>query len=161
MDTDNTTQSTQSTPTTEMLDSLLTPPTENEPAQQQETPVQGQQQSLEDARRAELDAGLNELVEDGWTIEEIQALVLDEQMRKDIAAGKSLMRAVNAYERRQKKAQAEKSAPAAKHGAPNLRNATTAGSGQRNTIAEMSDEDFAKYYEKTKSEALAGKKIRL
>lgn len=156
MNTDNTTQS---APTSEMLDSLLTPPAENEPDQKQETPAQGQQQSPEDARRAELDAGLNELVEDGWTIEEIQALVLDERMRKDIAAGKSLMRAVNAYERRQKKA--EQSAPAAKHGAPNLRSATTAGSGQRNTIAEMSDEDFAKYYEKTKSEALAGKKIRL
>ena len=149
----------QGTPTADMLDSLLTPPAENEPAQQEQEPAQEeQQQSQEDARRAELDAALNELIEDGWSVDELQALVLDEQVRKDIAAGKSLMRSVNAYARRQK---ADKPAPSTKHGAPGLRNATTAGSGQRNTIAEMSDEDFAKYYEKTKSQALAGEKIRL
>lgn len=159
MDNDTTTNTTPGTTTSEMVDNLLTPPAENnEPAAQQDEPAQDTQ-SAEDAQRAALDAGLNELLEDGWTVEEIQALVLDEQLRKDIAAGKSLMRAVNAYERRQKKAE---SAPAAgKHGTPNLRSATTAGSGQRNTIADMSDEEFNKYYEKTKSEALAGKKIRL
>ena len=148
---------TQGTSTSEMLDSLLAQPAENE-QEQQETPAQDEQQSPEDARRAELDAALNELLEDGWSVDELQALVLDDQVRKDITAGKSLMRAVNAYARRQK---AEKPASAAKHGTPGLRNATTAGSGQRNTIAEMSDEDFAKYYEKTKSQALAGEKIRL
>lgn len=155
METDTTVQG---TPTSEMLDSLLDAPAETEDAVQQEEPAQEEQQTTEDARRAELDAALNELLEDGWSVDELQALVLDEQVRKDIAAGKSLMRSVNAYERRKK---TEKSTPAAKHGAPGLRNATTAGSGQRNTIAEMSDDDFNKYYEKTKSEALAGKKIRL
>lgn len=158
MDNDTTVQS---TPTSEMVDSLLTPPAENEPAQQQEQEPAQETQQQEDPRRAELDAALTELQEDGWSVEELQALVLDEQLRKDVAAGKSLMRAVNAYERRQKKAQAENPPAAGKHGAPTLRSATTAGSGQRNTIAEMSDKEFNEYYEKTKSEALAGKKIRL
>lgn len=160
MDNDNT--SVQTETTSGLVDSLLTQPTEQEAVQdepeQQETTAQ-EEQSPEEARKAELNAGLNELLEDGWTVEELQALVLDDQIRKDINAGKSLMRAVNAYERRQRKSQ---STPApAKHGAPSLRSATTAGSGQRNTIADMSDEEFNKYYEKTKSEALAGKKIRL
>ena len=157
MDNDNTTVQTEGTPDTSgMVNTLLTEPQQPE---QQDQPAQEDQQSPEDARKGELNAGLNELLEDGWSVEELQALVLDEQVRKDINAGKSLMRAVNAYERRQKKA--APSAASAKHGTPNLRSATTAGSGQRNTIAEMSDEDFAKYYEKTKSDALAGKKIRL
>lgn len=157
MDNDNTIVQNENTPNTAgMVDTLLAEPEQHE---QQEAPAQEEQQSPEDVRKGELNAGLNELLEDGWSVEELQELVLDEQVRKDINAGKSLMRAVNAYERRQKKA--APSAASAKHGTPNLRSATTAGSGQRNTIAEMSDEDFAKYYEKTKSDALAGKKIRL
>ena len=154
MGTDNTTVQTEGT--SGLVDTLLTQPEQTE--QQQEEQQQEQQTSPEDARKAELDAALNELLEDGWTVDELQALVLDDKLREDIQNGKSLMRAVNAYERRQK---AAKEAPATKRGTPGLRSATTAGSGQRNTIAEMSDADFAKYYEKTKSEALAGKKIRL
>ena len=148
--------------TTGLVDTLLNPtesPAQQEQQESEQQEQQTEQQSPEDARKAELDAALNELLEDGWSIDELQALVLDEKLREDIQNGKSLMRAVNAYARRQKEANP---APATnKRGTPGLRSSTAAGSGQRNTIAEMSDEEFNKYYEKTKSEALAGKKIRL
>ena len=151
MDNDTTTVQAEVTP--EMVDSLL------EPAQQEpEQPAQEPEQPAEDPRKSELNAALNELIEDGWTVDELQALILDEKVRADIAAGKSLMRAVNAYERRQKAAAA--TAPA-KKGVPNVRAASAANTMDVNRFADMTDEEFAKHYEKTKSDALAGKKIRL
>ena len=150
MDTDNTTVQAEVTP--EMVDSLLTEPAQQEPEQ----PVQ--EPSAEDVRKNDLNAGLNELLEDGWTVDELQALVLDDQVRADIKAGKSLMRAVNAYERRQKNAAA--SAPA-KKGVPSVRSASAANNMDVNRVAEMSDAEFAKFYKKSKSDALAGVKIRL
>lgn len=151
MDTDNTTVQAEVTP--EMIDGLLTEPAKQEPEQpaQEQTPA-------EDPRRNELSAALNELLEDGWTVPEIEALVADEQIRADLAAGKSLMRAVNAYERRQKAAAA---AAPAKKGVPSVRSASAANTMDVNRFADMTDEEFAKHYEKTKSDALAGKKIRL
>lgn len=135
-------------------ETLLTeqPAAEEQQEQQVEEPAQ------ENERQNELSAGLNELFEDGWTVEELEKLVLDEQLRADIQAGKNLMRAVNAYTRRQK----TEAAPAAgaKRAVPTVRTASNSGAAEHNKFEDMSDKEFDAFYKQAMDDSLAGKKRR-
>lgn len=126
-----------------------------EPATQE--PETKKEPTAGEARKAELSTGLNELLEDGYTVEEIEAICKDEDVRADIRAGKNLMRAVNAYERRQK---AQESA-SAKRGVPTVTKASAAGLKDRSRIENMSDKEFAEFSRRATEAAMSGKKVKM
>lgn len=131
---------------------------------EQEQPQQEEQQTEEltpeEARKAELSAGLNSLLEDEWTQEEILAFSQDALVREDIQKnGKTVRQAARAYLRRQATVQEEPKP--AKRGVPVVRNASNSGSAGRDQIAEMSDKEFEAFYKQAMSDSLAGKKRRL
>lgn len=126
-----------------------------EPAAQE--PETKKEPTAGEARKADLSAGLNELLEDGYTVEEIEAICKDENVRADIRAGKNLMRAVNAYERRQK---TRESAPT-KRGVPTVTKASAAGLKDRSRIENMSDKEFAEFSRRATEAAMSGKKVKM
>lgn len=109
------------------------------------------------SRKAELEAALNELAEDGWTREEIKELCQDEQVKADVRAGKSLMRAANAWERRQK----QQSAASGKRSVPTVTAAAAAGVKDRNRIEDMSDKEFEEFSRRATQAAMSGKKVKI
>lgn len=125
-----------------------------EPAAQEPEPEK--EPTPEEARKAELSAGLNELLEDGYTVEEIEAICKDEKVRADIRAGKNLMRAVNAYERRQKAQE-----PPVKRGVPTVTKASAAGLKDRNRIEDMNDKEFDEFSRRMTEAAMSGKKVKI
>lgn len=138
------------------VDNLLT---ENTEAPEAET--QNEEVSPEEARKAELNSGLNTLIEDGWSSEEILEFSQDPTVREDIQKnGKTVRQAARAFLRRL--AAADKAeAKSVKHGVPTVKTASGNGAGGRDQIAEMSDADFDKFYKQAMSDSLAGKKRRL
>lgn len=144
-------------------DALIDGLTAEEPAKQEEPDAQEPEtkepeQTPEEARKAELSAGLNELLEDGYTVEEIETMCKDAQVRADIQAGKSLHRAVSAYERRQK---AQPAAASAKRGVPTVTRVSSAGAKDRNRIEEMSDKEFDEFSRRAVEAAKSGKKVKI
>lgn len=116
-------------------------------------------QSGNTARDRQVEAyrkGIEGLMEDGWSAEELRAFAADETVRNDLENGKTLRQAATAYMRRGK---SEAAAPR-KRGVPTM---TRAASGRvgRDQIAEMSDAEFAKFQKSVSARALAGEKIRL
>ena len=101
--------------------------------------------------------GIAELFEDGWTGEELRLLSEDEEVRAQIAAGKSLVRAAAMYLRRQMAA----GRPAARRSLPVTR-ATAAGSMPRSGgIEQMTDAQFAAFSKQAREAAMMGRKIRM
>lgn len=127
-----------------------------EPAAQEPAKEPEKEPTPEEARKAELSAGLNELLEDGYTVEEIEAICKDEKVRADIRAGKNLMRAVNAYERRQKAQE-----PPTKRGVPTVTKASATGLKDRNRIEDMSDKEFEEFSRRAVEAAKSGKKVKI
>ena len=97
-------------------------PESEEPAQEEE---QEEELTPEQKRTAEVTAGLQSMIDEGWTKDEMAAFCADAAVKKDIADGKSVEQATIAYLRRAMHAQTAK--PAAKKSVPTFRNAATAG----------------------------------
>ena len=133
--------------------------TGNEPTKQENPAETGHAQSPEEARKAAISAGLTALTEEGVTSEELLAFSQDENAKKDIRAGKDVVRAFMAYSRR--KATAEKAEPAqeTKKAVPTVRTQGTAETAERDTIKSMSKEQFAEFSRKAREAALEGKKV--
>lgn len=132
-----------------------------EQEQQEQQEQQTEELSPEEARKAEVSAGLNSLLEDEWTQEEILAFSQDALVREDIQKnGKTVRQAARAYLRRQAAAPQEEH-KGGKRGVPVVRNASNSGSAGRDQIAEMSDKEFEAFYKQAMSDSLAGKKRRL
>ena len=134
--------------------------TSEEPAQQeepaQESPAQ-QEPTPEEARNAAIKSGIAALFEDGWTAEELTAFSQDAQVRADIAAGKDVLRAANAYSRRMQ----VKTMAQAKRGVPTVTTAATAGVKDSSRIADMSDKDFEEFSRRATEAAMSGKKVKI
>ena len=145
----------------ELFENLTSEGTEEEreqeaPAQEeQEEPEQEQELSPEEAHKQAITNGLQALFEDGWTQEELIALSKDKTVRADVAAGKDIIRAAMAYERRQRTA----AKPAAKKSVPTMRTQATAGAKDANAIAEMTDAQFDEFSRKAKAALLEGKLV--
>ena len=103
--------------------------------------------------------GIESLMEDGWSTEELREFANDETVRSDLNEGKTLRQAATAFLRRIRSGQAETPA-AKKRGVPTVTRAASGNVG-RDRIAEMSDEEFDKFQRSVSARALAGEKIRL
>ena len=131
--------------------------TSEEPQAQEEPEQEEAQEEPEEAADPAdaIKSGIMELYEDGWTKEELQAFSSDAQARKDIAAGKDVIRAAMSYMRRSKTT----SKPAAKKSVPTFRNAATAGAKEYNRVETMSDEEFARFSDRMYEAAMSGKRV--
>lgn len=110
-----------------------------------------------DARSGELQADVQSLYSDGWTLEELQALTTDEQVRRQVnSEGMSLRKAAKMYLQRQtaQTTTRRRSVPTAK----------SAGSGalpDNNPIANMTDAEFDAFQERVERAAMEGKRVKL
>ena len=113
------------------------------------------QQPKEDKATEDMTAAVQSLIDDGWTAEELRAFVADETAQADMANGKSVRQAARAFEKRQY------SAPPStkKSSVPTFRNAATSSVKRGNLIAEMSDEEFARFSERAYEALMDGKKV--
>lgn len=133
-----------------------------QPAVEETQEEQAEELSPEEARKAEINEGINTLIEDGWTAEEILAFSQDAGAQEDIQKnGKTVRQAARAYERRLRQAGNAEQKPAAKRGVPTVKSASGNGAGGRDQIAEMSDKEFDAFYKQAMADSLAGKKRRL
>lgn len=146
-------EETPEVPMSDLVDGLMKEPEAEEPAQQEP------EQTPEQARRAELDAGLNELLEDGWTIDELMELAADNGVRKALAEGKSLMRAAAAYRRRLDSQPS--AAPAPKKSVPTVKAGSGAAVKNASYIEEMSSEQFREFMRKAEDAMMMGKNVRI
>lgn len=116
-------------------------------------------QQMEEGSELEMEIreGIGQLFEDGWTGEELRLLSEDAEVRAQIAAGKSLVRAAAMYLRRQIAA----GRPAARRSVPVTR-ATAAGSMPRSGgIEQMTDAQFDAFSKQAREAAMMGRKIRM
>lgn len=143
--------------TEQLADNLTT-----EPAQEAETqePQVQEEQNPEEAQRSALIAGLNSLVEDGWTSDELKAFSTDPKSYEDIKEGKTVRQAFRAYIKRQTAAET-KPAAVKKTSVPTLRQSATSGAKDETLVENMSDEEFAKFSAKAMALAQEGKKVRI
>lgn len=105
--------------------------------------------------------GIKQLMEDGWTAEELRSFASDETVREELASGKSLRAAATAFLRRGAQGAGKEKTPEKKNGVPTVRRTATASPAVSDPIATMSDEEFEKFSKRVKEEALAGRKVRL
>lgn len=128
---------------------------EQEEAQQEEQEAPEQEDKHEDNPYT---SGIQTLYEDGWTEENIAALISDPTALRDIQKGKTVRQAAYAFMHRQMQGTQTKNA---KKSVPTLRNPATAGAKAPNKIEAMSDEEFARFSDKLYEEAMSGKRIRI
>ena len=117
------------------------------------------EQTPEAARKAAINAGLNSLVEEGVTSEELLAFSQDEIARKDVQAGKDVVRAFMAYTRRQTSAVKEAPEAAQKKSVPTVKTQSTAEPPARGGIKDMSRKDFAELSKRAREAAMMGRKV--
>ena len=147
----------------ELFENITRESTEEE-EEQQEAPQQEEQQeeepelTPEEAHKKAITDGLQTLFQDGWTSEELLAFSKDKTVRQDIAAGKDVIRAAMAYERRQRTAASAK--PAAKKSVPTLKSAATSGVRDSDRFDEMTDAEFDAFDRKARAAMLEGKRVR-
>lgn len=117
------------------------------------------------ARQEELRGDLQSLREDGFTDDELRALVTDSGVREDWQGGMSLRRAAMGYMRRQAdaaKAQQQEKAPGrgTKRGVETVKTASAAAV-RRNAIEDMSDEEFRAFDKRVMNASMNGQRVRL
>ena len=123
----------------------------NAPVKEEKTPEQ--------ARKDAVSEGLNSLREEGVTSEELLAFSQDEAARKDIQAGKDVVRAFMAYSRRQASAVKSVQTEPEKKGVPTVTAQATASAGDRPSIKDMSKKEFAELSKKAREAVMMGKKV--
>ena len=123
--------------------------------------VEAEERTEGDVDRAALVSGIRSLMEDGWTSGELLAFSQDETAQQQIAGGKTVRQAANAYLRRQMGAAPSTQSSAARREVPTVRARPTEAARDRNAIADMSDEEFDRFSRRAMSEAMAGKRITI
>ena len=98
--------------------------------------------------------GIGELYEDGWTPQELRALVTDEKVQEMFAAGKSVARAACAYLR-------AKTAQNRKRGVPTAKAIAAGERAQETAIDAMTDEEFDAFSRRAQRAMMSGKKVRM
>lgn len=120
------------------------------------------QEEVTDAQRAAREAvadyraALERLMDDGWTMQELEAMIADGEVLRALEQGETLSRAATAYMRRG--AQVRRMP---KRGVPTFRAQATEDMRDDDPIARMTDAEFAAFSRRAKEAALAGKRIRL
>lgn len=140
----------------EELYEALTAEPEEEEAQEPEaeepelTPEEKQKQAVVNDIRS--------LMDDGLTGDELKAIARDKGVREAVQGGKPFRQAVMAYLRGQIGGAAVKPT---KRGIPTATRPATAGASDHSAIADMSDEEFARFSEKATRLAKEGKRVSM
>ena len=127
---------------------------------QVEGKTQESQPTPEEARQTEIRDGIRALFDAGWTAELLGSFAEDEQARADVAAGKSVSAAANAYAMRVLVAGGAQKARS-KSGVPSIRKAAASDAKPVKSIEDMSDAEFDAFSRKAKELANEGKKVRM
>ena len=107
-----------------------------------------------DERVEQIRAGLAELFEDGWTMDEMTAFANDETVRVQIAMGHSVARAACAYLKKMKPSPRRYAVPTAR--------TTAAGTVMPdNRIEHMTDRQFDEFSRKARAAMMEGRKVRI
>ena len=105
---------------------------------------------------ADYRAALSRLMDDGWTMQELQEMIADGEVLRALGQGETLGRAATAYMRR-----GGQTRRPPKRGVPTFRAPATEDTRDDDPIARMTDAEFAAFSRRAKEAALAGKRIRL
>jgi hypothetical protein len=114
-------------------------------------------QTTQPASNSEIVAGIQGLIEDGWTREMLSDFVRDEIVQEQInEEGVSVRKAAFAYLNRARGQQT-----ASKKSVPTLRTATAAGARDVDRIEEMTPDEFKAFRKRVEAARANGKKVRL
>ena len=129
-----------------------------ESAPQEEAQDDAQPGDAADTLQSSIERDVLQLMEDGWTAEQLRAFAADENAQRDIAAGKTARQAATAYLMRRSRTAAPRSA---RHGVPALRTASSADVPRTHAIDRMSSSEFAAFSDGLYERLLAGERISL
>lgn len=118
-----------------------------------------QEETPEAARMTAIKDGIRALNSAGWGVETLTAFAADEQVRADIAAGKSVAEAANAYAARVMAG--GKAASKGKSGPPAIHRAAAAEAKPQLSIDDMTDEQFDAFSKKARELAQMGHRVRM
>ena len=109
-------------------------------------------------REAEITSGLNSLIDDGWTMEELRAFSSDEQVKQDVNSGMSIRKAATAY--LQREAAPKEAAPGKRRSVPTAKTAGAGNVPEENKIENMTDAEFARFSDRAQEMMMEGKRVR-
>lgn len=109
-------------------------------------------------REAEITSGLNSLIDDGWTMEELRAFSNDEQVKQDVNSGMSIRKAAKAY--LQREAAPKEAAPSKRRSVPTAKTAGAGNVPEENKIENMTDAEFARFSDRAQEMMMEGKRVR-
>lgn len=109
-------------------------------------------------REAEITSGLNSLIDDGWTMEELRAFSSDEQVKQDVNSGMSIRKAAKAY--LQREAVPKETAPGKRRSVPTAKTAGAGNVPEENKIENMTDAEFARFSDRAQEMMMEGKRVR-
>lgn len=101
--------------------------------------------------------GIQQLIEDGWTREELTAFVGDAEVREELAAGTTLRKAAKAFLTRSSKS----SGTVKRTSVPTSRNTAAGNEPAGDRIAQMSDKEFDEFSKRARQAMMQGKSIIL
>jgi hypothetical protein len=114
-----------------------------------------------DDRKAQYTSALREMAQCGFTREELEGISRDEDVHKDLAAGKSLWAAAMAY-RSRNTAQEQKPA---KRAVPNVRRASAEKRLDEDNLSDkinrMSSKEFAEFAARAENAAMSGRRVSI
>lgn len=134
---------------------------------QQEDAAQTETASEGDAganRQTEIESGIRDLFENaGWSIEMLQAFSEDAKARSDIAAGRSVAAAANAYAMRLLAGAAGKAPEKSggKRGVPGIHRPAASETRTELSIDDLTDEQFDAFSKRAQELMKEGKKVRM
>ena len=105
--------------------------------------------------------GIQQLIEDGWTREELSAFVGDVQVREDLAAGNSLRKAAKAFLTRSRQGAGGGKTEHRRTSVPTSRNTAAGNDPESDRIASMSDKEFDEFSRRAQQAMMQGRRIRL
>lgn len=111
-----------------------------------------------DPRVAELSGAMRDMLERGWTQEELTALVSDNAVREDIENGRTLWQAARAYERRQATAT---EAQSKKRAVRTARQSAAGESPDIDLIKSIPDDKFDAFMDGLRKRAMRGERVRI
>ena len=109
-------------------------------------------------REAEITSGLNSLIDDGWTMEELRAFSGDEQVKQDVNSGMSIRKAAKAY--LQREAAPKEATPSKRRSVPTAKTAGAGNVPEENKIENMTDAEFARFSDRAQEMMMEGKRVR-
>lgn len=155
MTVDSAEQPTQEIGAEELYEALTAEPQEEE---EQEPETEEPELTPEEKQKQAVVSDIRSLMDDGMTGNELNAIARDKGVREAVQNGKTFRQAVMAYLRGQMGGAAAKPV---KRGVPTSTRASTADASDHSAIADMSDEEFARFSEKATRLAKEGKRVSM